>query len=164
MEKDLWRYLTMFPSLSSPNQSLQEILSVNCWISHRWKLQLLTIENGSVVLWGMLSIMIELMWLISWEKMRQQAQQVKIGSLLPEHWLLCCIAIRINEMPIHYGIPPPLLNLDMVPSAVRWYQLILRRRRISHREKIVLLNITSWPLDPDYRAWTLNKPYFSHDI
>ena len=28
--------------------------------------------------------MIELMWLISWEKMRQQAQQVKIGSLLPE--------------------------------------------------------------------------------
>ena len=46
-------------------------------------------------------------------------------------------------MPIHYGYSPPLLNLDMVPSAVRWYQLILRRRRVSHREKIVLLNITS---------------------
>ena len=78
MEKNLLRYLTMFPSLSSPNQSLQKILSVNCWIFHRWKLQLLTIENGSVVIRGMLRIMIELMGLISRENMRQREQQIKI--------------------------------------------------------------------------------------
>ena len=46
----------------------KKVLSANCWIFDRWKLQLLTIENGSVVFW-VSGIMIELMWLISWDEL-----------------------------------------------------------------------------------------------
>ena len=71
-DKSLALTYVVYQSLKSESVPAKDLSSL--------KLQLLTIENVSVVIRGILRIMIELIGLISRENMRQRAQQIIVVS------------------------------------------------------------------------------------
>ena len=71
-DKSLALPYVVYQSLKSESVPAKDLSSL--------KLQLLTIENVSVVIRGILRIMIELIGLISRENMRQRAQQIIVVS------------------------------------------------------------------------------------